>query len=144
MEKNYGNQIDKIINSVKPKPALLSSVLDQVVIDVTKDKVDRYNMREGKFINLINIMSKKVKILSGGVLVSALIVAFVFIANDEIRPEPVNPILVTETKVEVAGEEVDVDSLLAELYQIDSLFDEPVYSDEDLSVDLINSNYEIQ
>ena len=68
----------------------------------------------------------------------------VFLANDNIKPVPTKPVSVTTTKVEVAGETLDVDSLLTDLDQIDSIFDEPVYSDEDLSVDLINSNYEIQ
>ena len=138
------NQIAEIVNSVKPEPALLNSILDQTKINVTNDQVVRYNKQTRKFNSLIEYMSKKVKILSGGVLVSALIVAFVFMINDDMKPKPIKPVLVTETKVEVAGEEVDVDSLLTELDQIDSIFDEPVYSDEDLSVDLINSNYEIQ
>jgi hypothetical protein len=169
---NISWKIKRTISSVKPDPALLTSILEKLPADigiVTKSNVNRIieaeealnggrHFHSNKISNLINIMSKSVKIMSGGAVAAALIVAAVFITGDN-KYSPVidstqndvktyeevkNNTAVTETKVAVAGETIDVDSLIVDLVAADYTFEEPIYDDSDLTIELINSNYEIQ
>jgi len=130
------------LESVKPDPRLLTDILKEV--NVTNWQSQRNPLIGGLIINLLNIMSKNIKILSGGVAVAAVIVVVVFLTGDSPYAPLVKDIPVTQTRVAVAGQVVDVDSLIVDLVAIDVAYDEPIYDDSDLTADLINSNYEIQ
>lgn len=165
-------RIKKAIGEVKPDPMLLTSILEKLPNNigvVTNRDTNRIILTEeelnggrhfpsSKISNLINIMSKSVKIMSGGAVAAALIVALVFLTGDS----KYSPIVdstesdvktydqvqkdtpVTETKVAIAGETIDVDSLIVDLVAADYAFEEPAYEDSDLTAELISSNYEIQ
>ena len=165
-------RIKKAFNTVKPNPVLLTSILEKLPNKagvVTNNDVERIilsgdelnggrHFSSSKISNLINIMSKSVKIMSGGAVVAALIVALVFLTGDSMYSPIVDSTEsdvktydqvqkdtpVTETKVAIAGETIDVDSLIVDLVAADYAFEEPVYDDSDLAAELINSNYEIQ
>lgn len=161
----------KIVQEVKPDKSLLTSILNKIevksvtnseVVRNTREKVDDdgRNSTFNNFVNITNHMNKYIKILSGGAVLSALVIALVFVnktdqnilvpiknTNPEVVVQTglVNGNNVTVTRVEVAGEVVDVDSLLAELDRIDASIAEPTFDDSDLTASLINTNnYEIQ
>lgn len=128
--------INKTIRSVRPEKELLKRTLDKINLNpVTNTEVIRNTDYVGR---IINNMNNYIKILSGGAIVSALIIAVVLIN----KPEPV---VTTGTEVRIGGEVLEVDSLLAELDNIDLADEEPVFDDSDLITGLINTNdYEIQ
>lgn len=149
----------KTVNAIKPEKELLSRILDRIEMkNVTENNLVRNssqrveNIGRGSTINnftkLINNMNNYIKILSGGAIASALIIAMVLInkTDDKVLPLGVQDIGgVTQTKVEIDGEVLDVDSLLTDLNSIDFAYDEPVLDDSDLTASLINTNdYEIQ
>lgn len=156
-----------IVSTVKPDKEILTRILDKIeVSSVTNNQVVRNNLVEGEnfgrnqpiisnFTKIINNMNNYIKILSGGALVSALILTLVFINKSDDKsisiplPNNITNTQVknntTQTRVEVGGEVLNIDSLLADLDSIDSAYDEPILDDSDLTASLINTNdYEIQ
>ena len=116
--------INKTIRSVRPEKELLKRTLDKINVNpVTNTEVIRNTDYVGR---IINNMNNYIKILSGGAIVSALIIAVVLIN----KPEPV---VTTGTEVRIGGEVLEVDSLLAELDSIDLADEEPVLDDSDLT-----------
>jgi hypothetical protein len=146
----------EVVSSIKPPKEVLKRVLDKIEVKAVTDNVSVRNtslkvedMGRSSAVNnltkIINSMNNYIKILSGGAIVSALVVALIFMnqSDDKVSPIGLNN-NTTQTKVEVAGEVVDVDSLLASLNDIDFAYDEPVFDDSDLTAGLINANnYEI-
>ena len=140
-------------SQVKPDKKLLTNILDQIKPVTSFQPVRNNNWkiedtgrnsRFNNFINIINHMNKYIKILSGGAAVSVIIIALVFLANND-TVSPVTPAnSLSQVQVSVGGENVDVDSLIADLNNIDASFNEPVINETDLSNGLINTNnYEI-
>ncbi len=135
----FTSYLEEKILAVKPQTEILNHLLTQ--FDVTKTKSIRYYKQGGKFISFINHMNKKVKIVSSSLITAFVVIALVFIFNssDSSFNQKKKPV----SSVVVSGETVNLDSLLADLDSDDDTT-EPVYSDEDLASNLINSNYEIQ
>ncbi|MFZ2038593.1 MAG: hypothetical protein WAV11_01470 [Minisyncoccia bacterium] len=162
----------KVFNEIKPDKSLLLKILGNLNVNsVTNKEMARNNScdEESKkvgrssitnyFTNIIDMTNKYIKILSGGAVVSAVVITLFFINkadNNQLEPLPIKNTNVTDVtkaetdntkssvKVEVGGEVLDVDSFIAELDAIDDTYEEPLFDDSDLSADLINStNYEI-
>jgi len=156
VEESFFAAGKKITKQVFPEKKLLTRILDkiddsfvtnnQVIRNYKQVASDGRNSTENNLTNLINNMNKYIKILTGGALISALVLFVVFMTktNDITGPTSVKTNKVSQVKVEVAGEILDVDSLVADLEAIDAAFTEPTVDDSDLSASLIGaSTYEI-
>ena len=170
--KVFFDSCKKTIEEIKPNKSLLLKILGNLSINsVTNSEVIRKYSYEGEikndgrnpiknnYTNITNIMNRYVKILSGGAVVSAVVITLFFMNkadNNQLELLPIKNTNVTDitkaetdntkssVKVEVGGEVLDVDSFIAELDRIDNAYEEPLFDDSDLSADLINStNYEI-
>ena len=94
-------------------------------------------------------MNKYTKILIGSVVIFVFVLVLVLTTkNSKIDEQVVNNNVeknIPSVKVDVGGENVDVDSLVSDLEKTDTLLVEPTVDDSDILKDLNNTNnYEIQ
>lgn len=147
---------------ILPDEDLLFSVLEKIeTTPVTKSDFVRSNKLETMVIGrhhtqswfelLIKNMNRNIKILSGGAVVAvvALLVVFTNKGTDMAKPVVIDEVKsdykTVQTTIEVGGQSIDVDSLVAELEAVELAFGEPSVDDGEFLLDLTNSNdYEIQ
>ena len=94
-------------------------------------------------------MNKYTKILIGSVVIFVFVLVLVLTTkNSKVDEQVVNNNVeknIPSVKVDVGGENVDVDSLVSDLEKTDTLLAEPTVDDSDILKDLNNTNnYEIQ
>lgn len=94
-------------------------------------------------------MNKYTKILIGSVVIFVFVLVLVLTTKNSKVDEQVNnnnmEKNIPSVKVDVGGENVDVDSLVSDLEKTDTLLVEPTVDDSDILKDLNNTNnYEIQ